>query len=125
MKGAFIRTVLVFAAGAGCATVVAQVADWPPPAITAEGFQERATKLLVQVAELGYYVQTSEHGRTGIEGDPIACGPQPPQPKLPAGAVNPILLEQGLGALSNINIGYIVRDKSSVFLAKCQPSTGD
>ena len=125
MKGAFIRGLVIFAAGAGCATVVAQVADWPPPAITLEGFQERATKLLVQVAELGYYVQTSEHGRTGIEGDPIACGPQPPQPKLPAGAVDPRLLEQGLSALSNINIGYIVRDRTSVFLTKCEPAPGD
>jgi hypothetical protein len=125
MKGALIRGALVFAAGAGCATVVAQVTDWPPPPTTVEAFQERAAKLLPRIAELGYYVQTSQYGRTGIEGDPVACGPRPPQPKLPAGAVDPRLLEKGLAALSNINVGFIVRDGSPVYLAKCQPNPGE
>ncbi len=65
MKSSVIRSLVMFAAGAGCATVVAGL--YPPiEPITPELFQERLTAVLAEVEALGGYVGVAENGRIGI-----------------------------------------------------------
>ncbi|HET9474648.1 MAG TPA: hypothetical protein VFO82_12200 [Steroidobacteraceae bacterium] len=122
MKGSIIRGVMIFMAGAGCATVMAQVGDEQLPPISVEQWQKDATELLPKIALLGQYVQKTNDGLVGIHIDPIACGPRPPVPKLPAGAVDPRPLQRGLAALRELETGYIVQDSAPVFaVLKCKP----
>ena len=114
MKGSIIRGVIIFMAGAGCATVMAQVGDEPLPPMSVEQWQKDATELLPKIALLGQYVQKANDGLVGIHIDPIACGPRPPVPKMPAGAVDPRPLQRGLAALRELETGYIVQDTSPV-----------
>jgi hypothetical protein len=121
MKSSMIRGVIIFAAGAGCATVVAQVVDEPRPPITLERWQKLATDLLPHVAELGYYTERTSDGTVGIRLDPIACGPRPPVPKLPAGAVDSRELHRGLAALRELETGYLMEDPNPVYaVIRCQ-----
>lgn len=123
MKGSIVRGALIFMAGAGCATVVAQVIGEPPPPTSIEEWQKKATELLPKVAELGYYVQRTSDGTVGIQLDPIACGPKPPVPKLPENAVDPRTLQRGLAALREIEVGFIVQDPAPVYaITRCQTS---
>ena len=121
MKGSIVRGVLVFMAGAGCATVVAQVVGDPYPPTSIEEWQKKATELLPKVAELGYYVERTSDGTVGIRLDPIECGPKPPVPKVPEHAVDPRTLQRGLAALRELEVGYIVQDSAPVYaLTRCQ-----
>ena len=122
MKGSIIRGVIIFMAGAGCATVVAQVGGDQLPPKSVEQWQKEATDLLPKVALLGEYVVKTNDGLVGINIDPIACGPRPPVPKMPAGAVDPRPLQRGLAALRELETGYIVQDSAPVFaVLKCKP----
>ena len=104
MKGSIVRGVLVFMAGAGCATVVAQVVGDPYPPTSIEEWQKKATELLPKVAELGYYVERTSDGTVGIRLDPIECGPKPPVPKVPEHAVDPRTLRPLDTALITANV---------------------
>lgn len=122
MKNTLVRGVIIFMAGAGCATVMAQVGDEPLPPTSVEQWQKDATELLPKIALLGQYVQKTNDGLVGIHIDPIACGPRPPVPKMPAGAVDPRPLQRGLAALRELETGYIVQDSAPVFaVLKCKP----
>ena len=116
MKGSIIRGVLIFMAGAGCASVMAQVVgDEQLPPMPVEVWQKEATELLPKVALLGQYAEIFKDGQVGIHTDPIACGPRPPVPKLPAGAVDPRPLHRGLAALRELETGYMVQDAAPVY----------
>ena len=92
MKSSVIRGLVMFAAGAGCATVVAGL--YPPiEPITPELFQERLTAVLAEVEALGGYVGVAEDGRIGIYTNVGACVPPVPLPKWPAHAVDQRSLE--------------------------------
>jgi hypothetical protein len=122
MKSSILRGVMVFMAGAGCATVMAQIGDEPLPPMPVEVWQKEATELLPKVALLGQYVEKTNNGLVGIQTDPIACGPRPPVPKMPAGAVDPRALQRGLAALRELEVGYIVQESAPVFaVLKCKP----
>ena len=120
MKSTVIRTVLVFAAGAGCATLAGGM--FAPEPITVEQFQERATGLLAQIDLLGRYVDLAEDGRVRIMIDPIACIPNPPSPKLPQGAVDSRYLRHGMAALMALEEGLILGVPEPVYTTgKCKP----
>ena len=121
MKSTVVRTVLVFAAGAGCATLAGGLFGGPEP-ITVEQFQERVTSLNAQVEALGHYVLQAEDGRVLIMIDPIACIPNPPSPKLPYGSVNSIFLRKGISALVAQNEGVMLGVPDPVYTnGKCKP----
>jgi len=122
MKSSILRGVIVFMAGAGCATVMAQIGDEPLPPKSVEQWQKEATELLPKVALLGEYAEKFNDGLVGVRIDPIACGPRPPVPKMPAGAVDPRALHRGLAALRELETGYIVQDAAPVYaILKCKP----
>jgi len=118
MKTAIIRGLFLFGAGAGCATVVAQV-YYPPPPITVGEWQARANKALIELSDLGLYVAYFEEGRVAV--NLIACPPEP-RPKMPANAVDQRLLDRSLGAMYSLNIGNSAAQKEPVFAVdKCKP----
>lgn len=120
MKSSIIRGFLLFAAGAGCATVVAGYEGAPP--ITVEDFQARLNKVLVELADLGRYPVFIDGGRVGINIAPYTCGPKPPIPKQPAYAVDPFLLSNAVQAATMVNQGYWVGEVAPVFEdGKCKP----
>jgi hypothetical protein len=120
MKSSVIRLLIAFAAGAGCATVLAGGFSSEP--ITPEGFQQRSLAVLTELEALGQYVGTIEDDRVGLYTDPIACVPNPPVPKLPAGAVDPRRMRNAAAAVQAINEALILQDKAPVFeIAKCRP----
>jgi hypothetical protein len=121
MKRSIIRGVVIFAAGAGCATVVAQVIGEDRPPTTVPEWQKLATEILPRVADLGYYVVKNNDGSVGIHLNPIECGPRPPVPKVPAGAVDLRELHRGLAALRELEVGYLMEDPNPVYaVIKCQ-----
>ena len=94
MKLSLIRGIVMFFAGAGCATVVAGL--YPPiEPITQEQFQDRLTAAMIEVEALGGYVGLAENGRIGIYTNVGACIPPVPIPKWPAHAVDQRSLENG------------------------------
>ena len=121
MKSSAIRLILAFAAGAGCATVLAG-GGFPTPPITVEEFQQRSIALLAEAEALGHYVGTIEDDRVGLFIDPIACVPNPPVPKLPAGAVDPRQMRRTLDAMQAINEALILGEPAPVYeIGKCKP----
>ena len=122
MKTSIIRGALLFAAGAGCATLAGGIYSSAP--ITPEQFQERANTLLTQLADLGGYVAIAKDGRVGIFTDPYSCVPTP-KPKMPANAVDLIMLHYGLEAMNVMNEGYLVDEPMPVYVVdKCKPYSG-
>lgn len=120
MKSTLIRGLVMFVAGAGCATVAGGLYSNEP--ITPEQFQERATGLLAQVEALGGHVALAENGRVGIFTSVEACVYPPPPPKWPAHFVNPSSLDLGLKALAQINLAYLNEEPMPVYVAgKCRP----
>jgi hypothetical protein len=121
MKSSIIRGLVMFFAGAGCATVVAGL--YPPiEPITPELFQERLTAVLVEVDALGGYVGLAENGRIGIFTNVGACLPPVPPPKWPAHAVDQRSLEIGFKAAVNLNLNYLAEEGNPVYvLGKCRP----
>jgi hypothetical protein len=101
MKTSIIRGLLLFAAGAGCATVIASV-NYKEP-VTPEQFLEQAPELLNSIATIGASVAGVSGGTVYLGmNPPIACFP-PPNPKMPEGAVSPTLLSNGMAALEAYN----------------------
>ena len=121
MKSTLIRGLVMFVAGAGCATVVAGL--YPPiKPITPEQFQERLTAAMVEVEALGSYVGIAQDGRIGIYTNVGACVPNPPVPKWPAHVVNFSSLELGQLAMGTMNKAYMSEEPMPVYvLGKCRP----
>ena len=120
MKSSVIRSLVIFSAGAGCATVVAGM--FPTEPITPGQFQERATTLIAEVEALGAYVGIAQDGRVGIYTDVAACVLPPPPPKLTAPAFNQLSFELGLGALGTMSKGITAGEEQPVYvLGKCRP----
>lgn len=123
MKNAFLRGLLIFGAGAGCASVVA--AAYSPGPITPPQFQERVIAVLAELEALGQYPALFEDGQVGLFTDPIACVPNPPRPKLPMGAVNPVLLDKAMRAVITVQHGLLAGEPELVYeIAKCKPFRG-
>ena len=122
MKSA-IRYLAIFVAGAGSATVVAGL--YPSEGITPDQFQERLTKVLVEVEALGGYVAIADDGRVGIYTNVGACVPSPPLPKFPMGAVDGRSLAKGAQAIVQYNQGLIHEEAQPVYVVgKCRPYAG-
>jgi len=122
MKAA-IRSLAIFVAGAGSAAVFAGL--YPAEPISPEIFQERLTKVLVEVEALGGYVAIADDGRIGIYTNVGACVPQPPLPKFPAGAVDARSLAKGAQAIVQFNQGLIHEEAQPVYVVgKCRPYAG-
>ena len=121
MKLSLIRGIVMFFAGAGCATVVAGL--YPPiEPITQEQFQDRLTAAMIEVEALGGYVGLAENGRIGIYTNVGACIPPVPIPKWPAHAVDQRSLENGVKAAVNLNLNYLAEEGQPVYvLGKCRP----
>jgi len=121
MKSSLIRGLVMFAAGAGCATVAAGL--YPPiEPITPELFQDRLTTAIAEIEALGGYVGLAENGRIGIYTNVGACLPPVPPPKWPAHAVDSRSLEYGVQAAVNLNLNYLAEEGNPVYvLGKCRP----
>ena len=121
MKSTLIRGLVIFAAGAGCATVVAGL--YPPiDPITTEQFQDRLTAAVAEVEALGRYVGIAQDGRIGIYTNVGACVPSPPVPKWPAHVVDFSSLELGHCAIGTMNKAYMSEERQPVYvLGKCRP----
>ena len=121
MKLSFIRGLVMFVAGAGCATVVAGL--YPPiEPITPELFQERLTAVLGELDALGGYVGLAQDGRIGIYTNVGACVPPVPPPKWPAHAVDQRSFDYGVKAAFNLNLNYLAEEGNPVYvLGKCRP----
>ena len=118
-----IRSLAIFVAGAGSAAVVAGL--YPTEPISPEEFQERLTKVLVEVEALGSYVAIADDGRVGIYTNVGACVPSPPLPKWPAGAVDARSLAKGAQAVVQYNQGLIHEEAQPVYVVgKCRPYAG-
>lgn len=101
---ALLQGAVVFAAGVGC-TVIAQVA-WTPPPSSHEELVKRTHELLVEVSHYGAYVSQVRKGSVWFMIDPIRCPTPIPPPKMPAYAVDPTDLQQGVAALLMVNEAY-------------------
>jgi hypothetical protein len=113
VKPSIVRGVLIFAAGAGCATVVAG-GGWYPPETNPEEFQ---------VAEIGIYTVDVKDGMVFFTTSPASCTPTP-QPDIMEGrAVDPRWLRKGSLALQGANEGYIAGYKTVVKVVSppCMP----
>ena len=73
MKSSLFRSLVIFVAGAGSATVVAGL--YPRRSDYREKFLDRSTGLLAEVERLGGYVGLAEDGRVGIYTNVGACVP--------------------------------------------------
>jgi len=111
MKISILRGILVFAAGAGCASVVAQVGHGPEP-ITLGGYREQMNDLLKKVAFAGQYVVKTDKGRIVI--DPNGCPLPVPNPKMPGYAVDPRTLYLGVQAIFAYNDANMVGDPEPI-----------
>jgi hypothetical protein len=122
MKSTVIRSLLIFVAGAGSATVVAGL--YPPiEEISQEQFLKDSTVVLAQVEKLGGYVGVIKDGRIGIYTNDVgACVPMPPLPKWPAHAVDQRSTDLGLQMIAALNKAYLAGEEQPVYvLGKCRP----
>lgn len=119
MKMSIVRGLFLFAAGAGCATVGAQMYYELPPTTVGE-FREKGEKALRDLAEIGAYVRKIENSRTTI--GLIACTPTP-LPKMPEGAVDPAALRLGVGTVFALNEAHFISDFEPIQVSvdKCRP----
>jgi hypothetical protein len=118
MKIAIIRGLFLFGAGAGCATVIAQM-DYPPPPITLGDFDQRMDKLLVDAAGIGIYLAYIDENKLAVN---VAACPPSPRPKQPAGAVDPWSLQRALSAMQVAQTAHLVGQKEISFaVEKCRP----
>jgi hypothetical protein len=122
MKSTVIRSLLIFVAGAGSATVVAGL--YPPiEEISQEQFLKDSTVVLAQVEKLGSHVGVIKDGRIGIYTNDVgACVPMPPLPKWPAHAVDQRSTDLGLQMIAALNKAYLAGEEQPVYvLGKCRP----
>jgi hypothetical protein len=121
MKSAILRGLLLFGAGAGCATAISQIA-YPPPPITLPELQGIADELLVRVADFGIYGAYIDENKIMV--NLIACPPSP-RPKYPAGAVDPYSLKRGLDMLGALETARLTGQREPfTAVEKCRPYSG-
>jgi hypothetical protein len=125
MKSSIIRSLVIFAAGAGSATVVAglypPIEPKSPEQLLADGM-----KLLPQVERFGSYVGVIKDGRIGMYTNVGACVPQPPLPKWPAHAVDQRSTDLGLAAIGMLNKAFLAGEERPIYvLGKCRPYAKD
>ena len=117
MKSSIIRGVMLFAAGAGCATVIA--GGGGREIIPAPVFEQRLRAWMQEGVTLGQNVVYLQRGFVGVMADPIAC-PPPPDPKLPAYAVDPWYLKTAYDAGTAANLAYMTGQETAVHdLKRC------
>lgn len=121
MKSSLLRSLVIFVAGAGSATVVAGLI--PDEQMDPEKFLELSTGLLAGVEKLGGFVGVAQDGRVGIYTNNVgACVLPPVPPKWPARAVDPNSLELGFAALHQLNNGHLAGEAQPIYvLGKCRP----
>ena len=121
MKTSLVKFVALFAAGAGCATVVA--GGYYNREIMPEQFMKDGHALLLQVAELGSHVVHVREGTVWITSfPPDACFFPPPVPKAPVnGYVDKRLVERGFAALGALHLAMELENERPVRVDdKCQ-----
>ena len=95
MKPSIVRGVLIFAAGAGCATVVAG-GGWFPPEIKPEEFEPRLARAARELAEIGIYTVDVKEGMVSFTVSPAFCIPTPEPDIMEGRAVDPRWARKGL-----------------------------
>jgi len=110
IKRSILQGALLFTAGVGC-TVIAQV-GWSPPPKSQEELVKHAHELLVEVSQFGSYVTLVHKEGLVFNLDPVRCPTPLPQPKLPAYAVDPIALQQGVAGLLAVEQAYLAGVKN-------------
>lgn len=121
MKTSLIKGVAIFAAGAGCASVVA--GGYYSRMMYPEQFMKEGDALLLKVAELGSHVVEVKEATVWITTlPPDACFFPPPVPKEPVnGYVDRRILERGYAALSALHLAKDVGNTTPVRVNdKCQ-----
>jgi hypothetical protein len=118
MKMSIMRGLFLFAAGAGCATVAAQM--FPLREITLPEFQERFDKSMHEIIELSTYVRSIDEARVNV--GLIACTPTP-LPKMPDGALDPRLLKRAIKTMLALNDARMIGDSEPLqeSIEKCRP----
>jgi hypothetical protein len=122
MKSSIVRGVLIFAAGAGCATVVAG-SGWFPPDIKPEEFEPRLARAARDLAEIGIYTVDVKDGMVYFTVSPASCTPTP-QPDIMEGrAVDPRWARKGYQAVQGWNEGHIagLKTVTKVVSPPCMP----
>ena len=120
MKASIIRGVLLFIAGAGCATVAG---GWfEPRELSLDDYTAMLQKTSRDVAVVGLYSVDAKDGVAYGQLVPAACTPTP-QPDIMEGrAVNPVLLKRGLHVLEEYNNGRIAGVKVGIIVwPPCEP----
>jgi len=97
IKRSFLQGALLFGAGVGC-TVIAQV-GWTPEPRSHDELIKKTHELMIEVSQLGTYATLIHKDGVVFHLDPVRCPTPLPQPKLPAYAVDPVTLQQGVAAL--------------------------
>jgi len=122
VKSIKVQLLLVFLAGAGCATVVMAGLTSPPGPTTAGELQVTMGRLLVDLETVGGYSGVIfEDSRLGIYTDPAACAPTP-RPKQPYGSVDSRNLQYGAQMLIAYNQAIMAGEKDLVLeIGKCRP----
>jgi hypothetical protein len=122
MKRSILRGVLIFAAGAGCATVIAG-GEWFPRDIEPQEFEPRLAKAARDLAEIGIYTVDVKDGVVYFTLSPASCTPTP-QPDIMEGrAVDPRWMRKGGEAVQGWNEGQIAGLKTVVKVVSppCMP----
>jgi hypothetical protein len=124
MKTSIVRGVLLFAAGVVCASVIANVnPKVKEEPMTVKLFEQRAQRLLVELADLGRYAGPIKDGRWGIYQLPVDACVTPPRPTVTPPGVNPVALQAMLDGLGPYDAGLIAGSGDLVYLldGKCHP----
>ena len=121
MKSSIVRGVLIFAAGAGCATVVAGGVF--PPDIKPEEFEPRLARAARELAEIGIYTVDVKEGMVSFTVSPAFCVPTPEPDIMEGRAVDPRWLRKGYQAVQGWNEGKIagLKTVTKVVAPPCMP----
>ena len=120
MKASVIRGVVLFLAGASCATVAG---GWfEPRELTLDEYTTLLQKVSRDVAVVGLYSPAAKDDVAYAQLAPAACTPTP-QPDIMEGrAVNPVLLKRGLHVIEEYNNGRIAGVKVGILVwPPCKP----
>jgi|SoiMethySBSTD1v2_1073268.scaffolds.fasta_scaffold250081_2 hypothetical protein len=116
-----IRGVFLFAAGAGCAAVLAR--GDIVPRLTPDEFKAKVQKLVADTSELGVYVVDSKDGVLYVNLNPGECVPTP-DPQVRDGAYDPRWVRDGADAVREFNYGLIAGQEPLVVpIDTCKPAT--
>jgi len=120
MKSMIVRGVITFAAGAGCATVVAQMYEQLPEIGEVE-YEKLGTEALLKLEQLGAYTVLVNDFGIGMQGNPSKCPPLPPIPKKPVNAADQRLVRRGLEAAVVLNESRYAGQEQVVYqVLKCE-----